>query len=590
MGAKSRVLLLVLVMTSVAMAVGGIALFVLYRAAFEQERVRLTELAKSQSQLVEAVARFNAKYSRKGFPGGAFAATLMQISDAHARLEGFAQTAEFTLAKREGDQIVFLLTRRHDKPDEPEPVPFSSELAEPMRRALSEKLGGTVVGLDYRGETVLAAYEPVAVLDLGIVAKIDLAEIRRPFVKAGLLAGASALVLIWFGTVLVLRIGNPIVQQLQESEERLNLALKSAEVGTWDWNILKNSATWDDYIHALFGLKPGVFSGGVEGLIDVFHPDDRQRVRSEVARSVEENAEYDTEYRVVWPDGSQHDLATRGKVYRDKAGRAVRMAGVVWDVTDRKRMEEAALNAQLRLDDQQRLEKDRVEAELEKVRNELVRKTRLATVGQISASIAHDLRNPLGAARNAIYYLRHSPTRDESKTAEYLEIIDEEIGSADRIIGKLLEMARAEKPAKQAVDLGRVVKEVFDATKETRQMRCRTTIRPDPFVVRADPDLLRQVVGNILSNAVNATEGRGEFLVEATRQADCDTIVFRDTGPGIAPEFRQNVFEPLVTGGVHGTGLGLAICREIVQRHGGTIEAIDYEQRGAAFQIRLPRG
>ena len=588
MGAKSRVLLLVLVMTSVAMAVGGIALFVLYRAAFEQERVRLTELAKSQSQLVEAVARFNAKYSRKGFPGGAFAATLMQISDAHARLEGFAQTAEFTLAKREGDQIVFLLTRRHDKPDEP--MPFSSELAEPMRRALSEKLGGTVVGLDYRGETVLAAYEPVAVLDLGIVAKIDLAEIRRPFVKAGLLAGASALVLIWFGTVLVLRIGNPIVQQLQESEERLNLALKSAEVGTWDWNILKNSATWDDYIHALFGLKPGVFSGGVEGLIDVFHPDDRQRVRSEVARSVEENAEYDTEYRVVWPDGSQHDLATRGKVYRDKAGRAVRMAGVVWDVTDRKRMEEAALNAQLRLDDQQRLEKDRVEAELEKVRNELVRKTRLATVGQISASIAHDLRNPLGAARNAIYYLRHSPTRDESKTAEYLEIIDEEIGSADRIIGKLLEMVRSEKPAKQAVDLGRVVKEVFDATKETRQMRCRTTIRPDPFVVRADPDLLRQVVGNILSNAVNATEGRGEFLVEATRQADCDTIVFRDTGPGIAPEIRQDVFEPLVTNGVHGTGLGLTICREIVQRHGGTIEAMDHEEGGAAFRIRLPRG
>jgi two-component system sensor histidine kinase TtrS len=255
----------------------------------------------------------------------------------------------------------------------------------------------------------------------------------------------------------------------------------------------------------------------------------------------------------------------------------------------RKRAEEATLAAQQQLLDHQQRERELAEAELDKVREELIRTTRLATIGQVSASIAHDLRNPLGAARNAIYYLRQGRKKNESKTAEYLEIIDAEIGSAERIISKLLEMAKAREPAKQAVDLGQVVDEAFHTMKETRQMRCRKAMCPEPFVVEADPDQLREVVGNLLSNAVDATQGRGEFLVEATRGPDGDTIVFRDTGPGITPEIRQHAFEPLVTDKSRGTGLGLTICREILQRHGGSVEAIDHQQGGAAFRVRLPR-
>ena len=254
-----------------------------------------------------------------------------------------------------------------------------------------------------------------------------------------------------------------------------------------------------------------------------------------------------------------------------------------------KEAEEAARKAHEQLAEQQRREKEHVEAELKKVRDGLVTTTRLAAIGQISASIAHDLRNPLGAASNAIYYLRHGSTKDVSKTAEYLEIIDEEIGVANRIIGKLLETARDREPAKKAVDLGRAVEEVFHAAHGAEQMRCRMALCPDPFLVQADPDQLRQVIGNLLSNAVQATKGRGEFFVDASRGPEGDTILFRDTGPGIPPEIRQSVFEPLVTGRRHGTGLGLTICREIVRRHGGTIETIDHEEGGAAFQIRLPR-
>ena len=174
---RRRVLLLCTIMAVAVMAVGGISTFMLYRAAFREQEMRLIETAQSQARLIEAVARFDAAQSRN-YPGGAVSATLSQIREAHESYIGFGKTGEFTLAKREGDSIVFLLSHRHYDMDLPKPVSFHSGIAQPMRRALSGR-SGTVVGLDYRGETVLAAHEPVAVLGLGIVAKIDLVE--RPY-------------------------------------------------------------------------------------------------------------------------------------------------------------------------------------------------------------------------------------------------------------------------------------------------------------------------------------------------------------------------------------------------------------------------
>ena len=128
--------------------------------------------------------------------------------------------------------------------------------------------------------------------------------------------------------------------ELRAIEERLNLALKSSGVGTWSWDVVRNAIIWDDFIHPLFGLKPGTFPGRYEDFLAMLHVDDRDRVVLEVARSVEENAPYDTEYKVVWPDGSVHVLGSRAKVYRDTAGRPMRMTGVCWDITERKRLED----------------------------------------------------------------------------------------------------------------------------------------------------------------------------------------------------------------------------------------------------------
>ncbi len=228
---RSRMFLLISIMITVSLVVVSGTLTVLYRAALDEERERLVETAQSQARLIEAVARFDAVYS-KDYPEGSVAATLSQIADSHQHYKGFGETGEFTLARREGDKIVFLLNHRHYDLDKPKPILFDSRLAEPMRRALSGQ-SGTVIGPDYRDEQVLAAYEPVKELNLGIVAKIDLAEIRVPFIKAGLLALGITFVVVLSGAALFLWISNPIIRRLEEHSAdvaRVNERLKQ-EIG-----------------------------------------------------------------------------------------------------------------------------------------------------------------------------------------------------------------------------------------------------------------------------------------------------------------------------------------------------------------------
>lgn len=212
-------LVLILIMTGVAFVVVLVTIFLLYQTAFEEEQARLTETAQSQARLMEAVARFDSIYSHD-YPEGTEAATLSQFIEAHKRFQGFGQTGEFILAKRVGDQIQFLLSHRHASLMVPDSIPFDSNLGEPIRRALSGE-SGFMVGPDYRNVTTLAAYEPIQQLNLALVAKIDLSEIRAPFYRAGLLALASGAVVIAGGIVLFWRYSNPLVNEIIRSREQL---------------------------------------------------------------------------------------------------------------------------------------------------------------------------------------------------------------------------------------------------------------------------------------------------------------------------------------------------------------------------------
>lgn len=238
---------------------------------------------------------------------------------------------------------------------------------------------------------------------------------------------------------------------------------------------------------------------------------------------------------------------------------------------------------------QQDSEKQRIEAELARVRDELVRKTRLAALGQVSASIAHDLRNPLGAVRNASYLLKRRLPADQAGLRDHIGIIEQEVTKADRIITNLLNMTRTHAPNKEPVDVGAVAWAAWKRCVYPDGVRFRVALPEEPFLVQADQDQLSQVFSNLIGNAADAVDGDGECIVEAAHEPQFDILIVRDTGPGWSPEVRERLFEPLVTTKTSGTGLGLAICRQIVEGHGGTIEAIDGSVRGAAVRIRLPR-
>ena len=214
----------------VTTSVGAILVMaaMLYRQNMQNQREHLRTMAQSQARMIEAVARHDARVLGEDEP--AAATTLSQIVDAHRQYPGWQETGEFTLARREGDAIIFVLRHRHGVEHLPAPVPVDAELAEPMRRALRGE-SGTVVGLDYRGEEVLAAHEWISVLNLGIVAKVDVAEIRAPFVRAGLAGGSIVLLLLVLSLGVFFKVGGPIVRRLEAHAESLqNEVLERTEV------------------------------------------------------------------------------------------------------------------------------------------------------------------------------------------------------------------------------------------------------------------------------------------------------------------------------------------------------------------------
>src|SRR5580692_7910811 len=128
----------------------------------------------------------------------------------------------------------------------------------------------------------------------------------------------------------------------RRNEDQLYLALSSARMGSWDWHLLDHSMLWDERMHALFGLAPSTFSGRYEQFLEMIHAENRHQVAREFAQALERRADYDGEFRVVWPtDGTVHTLRARSKVYCDKQGKPVRVTGVSWDVSERSQMENA---------------------------------------------------------------------------------------------------------------------------------------------------------------------------------------------------------------------------------------------------------
>ncbi len=192
----------------------GVVLVEFYLVSYEKQRQSLTELVQTQANLIDAISRFDRQHSDDVNPKGWKYATLSQLVDTYLSHEQLGGTGEITLGKREGDRILFLIRSRQIDPTELQYIPLDSTLAEPMRLALSGKTG-TVIGSDYRGINVLAAYAPLKELEWGIVAKVAVSDIRAPLIHVSIICAFISLALITLGAWLFHRIFDPQFHRLE---------------------------------------------------------------------------------------------------------------------------------------------------------------------------------------------------------------------------------------------------------------------------------------------------------------------------------------------------------------------------------------
>ena len=212
---------------------------------------------------------------------------------------------------------------------------------------------------------------------------------------------------------------------------------------------------------------------------------------------------------------------------------------------------------------------------------------RLATIGQVAASIGHELRNPLAVMKTSVHMLTRRVPSDE-RTVKHLYRLDEQIVLCNTIISDLLELARDRPAERIATDIATVVSEAALSVPRPAAIGLGLHIEPKIPSVAVDPGQFRQLVINLVLNATQVLEGTGKIEVRLGADEQSVVLTVEDSGPGITPDVQARLFEPLFTTRSSGTGLGLALCRRVVEKHNGSIVASNREGGGAAFVVRVP--
>lgn len=311
-----------------------LTLCLLYRTSLRMETQRLQELVHSQAALIEEFIRI-AEKNYPDYTGSTLEAAVTSVFNAHIRKECFGATGEFLIARLEGDHIVFWPGRQHSA-DSIKPIPMRSQLAEPMRQALAGR-SGTVVGIDYRGQTVLAAYHHLPTLGLGLVAKIDIAEMRTPFFRAAAEAGAAALLLIGIGMAVLLRF-NPFLRRLEEERLRAQSYLDLTGIMI----VLLDCGGRIQSVNRKGCELLGAAQDELAGLFWVnhcIHPADRDAAEEALQRLLSGEAEQidGMEFHLCTMCGEERIIEWSGRAVRCRQGRRVISAGT--DITERKRIE-----------------------------------------------------------------------------------------------------------------------------------------------------------------------------------------------------------------------------------------------------------
>ena len=357
-------------------------------------------------------------------------------------------------------------------------------------------------------------------------------------------------------------------ESLRSTAERLRLAQSAGKVATWEWDLSTGELIWGFECMWAYGRPPEEINN-IEAALKCLHPDDLPQVKERVKPAVEGSGDFKAEFRIVWPDGSIRWTQAFGKSVLSAAGKPVSIVGFNIDISDRKVADSA-----------------------------LIRTEKLAAVGRLASTMAHEINNPLEAVTNLLFLAQNSKDLDEAKP--FLDSADIELRRASAITNQAL---RFHKQATRPTSI--TFEELVSGLLAGRHSRLLNShILLDEKDRSTQPVLcfegeIRQVLSNLVGNAIDAMHGRGGTLFIRCRDGrDWRTgklgmvITIADTGSGMSAITQAKLFDAFfTTKGIGGTGLGLWISKEIIDRHGGRIAYKSSERpglSGTVFTIFLP--
>src|SRR6266480_857735 len=363
---------------------------------------------------------------------------------------------------------------------------------------------------------------------------------------------------------------------LRESEERMRLAADAVNLGIWELDLSTEEIWATNSRRALLGW-PASGKIGFDDFISCVHPDDRNRIQEAIDDAINKHKDYDSEYRLVLPDGVVRWMATRGSLHLSASGRPTRLLGVSIDITARKQ----------------------AELETKQQRDELSHLSRVAAMGELAASIAHELNQPLAGITSNASAGQRFIDRGDVDLRELHDLLGDIMTDGRRagaVLRGIQSMVKKGIPTRQRVNLNDLVMNVARIVNPNAMLQScevETSLEPDLPPIEADPIQLQQVLLNLVINSFDAMRdtplSRRKVVIVTERNAD-DSIraSVRDYGVGISEESRDRLFDHFFTTKAQGLGMGLAIVRSIVQSHGGTIAAENAEGGGARFYFALP--
>ena len=372
--------------------------------------------------------------------------------------------------------------------------------------------------------------------------------------------------------------------RLRVSEERLKLAIDAASLGIWDWDVEQDRLVWDDLMYRLYGVRKEEFSGAFDAWSKCIVPEDVARAKADVEAALRGDREYFSDFKVQRADGAIRIIRGVAQIIRNADGRPVRMVGINRDVTD-------LINA----------ERERVRANeaVQQAQAELAQVARLTTMGELAASIAHEISQPLAAVVNygngALRWLAQSPPNIE-ETRAALKGIVEAGNRVVEVIARIRELLRHRKPEYVTLDINEAIRDVLALTASalrSRSVAVHAILPADLPLALGDRVQLQQVIMNLTMNgadAMNSVTDRPRVLEVELRVNDEGSIqvTIRDSGTGIEEAIRHRIFDPLFTTKPTGMGMGLSICRRIIEAHGGRLWASPGTPHGTEFQFTIP--